>query len=307
MKKLDFGQQRKLRLNLWCWAFMTPSLLLYGLFQGWPILVSWYYAMLDWSGLSTRINFVGLQNFMEVAQDKYFWNAYLNSFKFMLGVVPLKLISALFIALILNNTRLKGRNAYRTVFFLPVISVASIIGIIMIFILGSGGPVNGFLLFAKVLKQPVNWLGDPKWAMIAVIVVSAWKNMGTDMIYWLAGLQSVPQELYEAARVDGANAFNTFRYITFPLILPIGAIITLLDVVGSLKVFDIIKTMTEGGPFFATDVVATYIYRYAFSSEMGLPRLGYASAAGIFFGLTIVVIAVLQSVITKSVKRPQQN
>ncbi len=307
MRQPLFYKQRQRRINLWCWAFLAPTLVLYILFQGWPIIASWYYAMLDWSGMSTHINFVGLKNFQEVAADRYFWNAYLNSFKFTVGVVPLQLVSALVIALVLNNVRLKGRNIYRTIFFLPVVTVASIVGIIMIFIWGPNGPVNGVLQSLQILKTPLNWLGDIKLAMGTVIIIFTWKNMGTNMIYWLAGLQSVPQELYEAAKVDGANSVNTFRFVTLPLIMPIGIVIALLNVVGSLKVFDIIKTMTEGGPFFATDVVATYIYRYAFSSEMGLPRLGYASAAGIFFGLTIILIAVLQALITKGLKRGQAD
>lgn len=300
-------KKRSRRINLWCWFFLTPALALYIMFQGWPIIASWYYAMLDWSGLSTNITFVGLQNFKEVAMDKYFWNAFYNSFKFTLGVVPVQLVVALIIAVMLNNARLKGKNFYRTLFFLPVITVASIVGIIMIFIWGPNGPVNTLLMSLKIMKEPVNWLGDYKTAMGTVILIFSWKNIGTNMIYWLAGLQGVPQELYEAAKVDGANSFNTFRYVTLPLVLPIGAVIALLNIAGSLKVFDLIKTMTEGGPFFSTDVIATYIYRYAFSSEMGLPRLGYAAAAGIFFGISIVLIAIIQSVLMKIIKREQQD
>jgi multiple sugar transport system permease protein len=185
--------------------------------------------------------------------------------------------------------------------FLPVVTTASIVGIIMIFIWGSNGPVNSLLMNLKLIKLPVNWLGDGKIALNTVILIGVWKGLGVDMIYWLAGLQSIPRDLYEAASVDGANSFRTFFYITLPNLLPMGAVIALLDIVGSLKVFDIIKTMTEGGPFFSTDVVGTYIYRFAFSSELGEPRLGYACAAGVFFGLTIIVIGSLTSFANKMV------
>ncbi|GAA0179146.1 sugar ABC transporter permease [Clostridium sediminicola] len=276
--------------NLWCWAFMIPTITLYLLFTGWPIINSFYYATLNWSGLGVNKDFVGMANIIAVAKDPYFWNAFFNSFKYMFGIVPLQLMLGLALALIVNNKALKFSTAYRTLFFLPVVTTASIVGIIMIFILGTDGPVNFIATNLGLIDQPVNWLGDPKYSLVTVILVGTWKGLGTNMIYWLAGLQSIPNELYEAAKVDGCNRKQTFRHITLPLIIPIGSVIALLNVVGSLKVFDIIKTMTNGGPFFTTDVVSTYIYRYAFSSEMGMPRLGYASAAGIFFGITIIII-----------------
>ncbi len=288
------------RIALWCWLFVTPNLIFYAMFQGWPIVINWYYATLDWSGLSSNITYLGLGNFKELIADPYFWNAYANSFTFMLGAVPLLLILALFAALILNNPLLKLASMYRTLVFIPVVTTASIVGIIMVYIWGSDGAVNYALMKLGLLEQPINWLSDPGWAMFTVIIIYVWKNLGMNMIYWIAGLQSIPRELYEAARVDGANHARTFLHITLPLIVPIGLVILLLNVAGALKVFDLIKTMTDGGPFYATDVVSTYIYRFAFSSEMGLPRLGYASAAGIFFAFSIVLIAIVQTVVQRS-------
>lgn len=294
------------KVHLWCWLFITPNLILYVMFIGWPIIIGWYYSLLDWSGLSAK-TFVGLQNFKEVMTDTYFWGAYANSFKFMLGAVPLQMVSSLLIAVMLNNPKLRFASAYRTLVFLPVVTTASIIGIIMVYIWGADGAVNFLLMKLHLIPKPINWLSDAKWAMFTVIIIYVWKNLGINMVYWLAGLQSVPRELYEAARVDGANHVRTFFHITLPLILPIGAVILLLNIAGALKVFDLIKTMTDGGPFFATDVVSTYIYRYAFSSELGLPRLGYASAAGMFFAFTIVVIALVQSMISRRFKKPGEE
>ncbi|MCS7464130.1 sugar ABC transporter permease [Paenibacillus doosanensis] len=289
-------------IQRWCWLFIAPNLLFYAMFQGWPIVINWYYALHDWSGISSDIQYVGLQNFKDIIHDLYFWKAYANSFKFMLGSVPLLLVLALLIALVLNNPKLRGAAVYRTLYFIPVVTTASIVGIIMVYIWSSDGAVNFMLTSLGILDAPVNWLGDANWAMFTVIMIYVWKNLGMNMIYWLAGLQTVPRELYEAARVDGATHFRTFVHITLPQIMPIGLVILLLNIAGSLKVFDLIKTMTEGGPFYATDVVSTYIYRYAFSSEMGLPRMGYASAAGIFFAFTIVLIAVIQAWINGRMK-----
>jgi len=258
--------------------------------------------MLDWSGLTSDSTFVGMRNFIDVANDPYFWNAFKNSFKFMLGVVPLHLALPLIVAFILNRPGLRGASFYRTLIFLPVVTTTSIVGIIMVFIWSSDGAVNGALISLGILDSPTDWLGNADWAMFTVVLVSVWKNFGVNMVYWMAGLQGIPKDLYEAAEVDGARGVSLFFRITVPLLLPIGAVILLLNVVNSLKAFDLVKTMTNGGPFFATDVVSTYIYRYAFSSEMGLPQLGYASAAGIFFAITISVLAILQHVITKRIK-----
>lgn len=281
---------------------MTPNLVFYALFQGWPIVINWYYSLLDWSGLSSNVSFVGLDNYKELFTDPYFWKAYGNSFVFMLGAVPLLLISSLFAALILNNPLLRLAKMYRTLFFIPVVTTASIVGIIMVYIWGSNGAVNYILQKLHLLESPINWLSDAQWAMFTVIIIYTWKNLGMNMVYWLAGLQSISRDLYEAAKVDGANSVNMFFYITLPLLVPVGAVILLLNVAGALKVFDLIKILTDGGPFFATDVVSTYIYRFAFSSEIGLPRLGYASAAGMSFALTIALIALVQLLVSKSIQ-----
>lgn len=297
-----YAKKYKRRKVLFCWLFLAPTIVLFGMFTGWPILTSFYYAMFDWPGYGTVENFVGLGNFIEVAKDPYFWKAYGNSFVFMIGVVPIHVFVALLLAMVLNNAALKFAKVYRTLFFLPVITTASIVGIIMIFILGANGPVNSLLQFLRIIKAPVNWLGDPRYALGTVILVSAWKNLGTNMVYWLAALQSIPPELYEAGKIDGCNKRQLFQYITVPTIAPIGAVIALLNIVGSLKAFDMIKTLTNGGPFFATDVVSTYIYRYAFSSELGLPRMGYAASAGIFFGLTVIAVGMISNSIKNRIE-----
>ena len=142
----------------------------------------------------------------------------------------------------------------------------------------------------------MHWLGQANTALLTVIVVSVWKGFGTNMLYWLAGLQSIGEDLYEAARVDGANAIQTFLHITIPLLKPIGLVILLLQLVGSLKVFDLVKVMTNGGPFFATETVSLFIYRYAFGQ---VSRLGYASAAGIFFGVAAMILSIIQGLLVK--------
>ena len=275
-------------LNGWCWLFMAPAVIFYILFQGYPILCSIQYSLLDWSGLTSNAVFVGLKNYRELLHDELFWNAFVNSFRYTLMIVPLELAVSLFLAYMLNDEKMKGRSAYRTMFFIPVVTTASVVGIIMIFILGVQGPVNHVLMTLHLIDAPINFLGNAKYAMPTLVLISLWKDCGTYMIYWLAGLQGVSKDVYEAATVDGANRRQTFFHIVLPLIAPVGGIIAILCAINSLKVFDIVKTMTEGGPFYATDVIATYVYRSAFSSEIGMPRLGYASAAALFFGAVVI-------------------
>lgn len=206
----------KWKIQAWCWAFLFPTMALFVLFQGWPIVASLYYATLDWSGLTSDSTYVGSQNFIDVAKDPYFWNAYKNSFKFMLGVVPLHLIVPLIIAVLLNQPKARGASIYRTLIFLPVVTTTSIVGIIMVFIWGSDGAVNDALVKLGLLDVPINWLGDAEWAMFTVVIISVWKNLGINMVYWMAGLQGIPRELYEAAEVDGARGYKLFFHITVP-------------------------------------------------------------------------------------------
>lgn len=284
-----------MRKNMWCWVFMLPTLLLYILFQGYPIITSAWYSMLDWSGMTMNATFVGLQNFKELLADPLFRNSVANSFKYMIFSVPIQLILSLVIAYILTSIIKKGATVFRTMYFIPVITTASIVGIIMIFIFGGTGPINQVLALLGI--DTINFLGDEKTALFTVVLIGIWKDLGTYMIYWIAALQSVSQDVYEAAKIDGAGKFRTFTDVVFPLILPIGGVITVLCVIGSLKVFDIVQTMTNGGPYFATDVVATFVYRTAYSSTTGSPRLGYASAAALLFGLMVVTIGIVLNLV----------
>lgn len=286
--KLMHAKRRKLQY-IWCWIFILPTTLFYAGFQAWPIASSVYYSTLDWSGIGSDRTFVALDNFKELLNDQWFWNAFANSFKYMLYSVPLLIVLSLFLAVLLNEKTLRLRSAFRTMFFLPVITTASIVGIIMMFIWSPTGAINGVLQLFGVEKS-INFLGQATLALPTVAVIGVWKDVGIYMIYWLAALQSVPQDVIEAAQIDGAGKWQVFRYITLPIILPIGAVISLLAIINSLKVFDIVQTMTAGGPFFATDVMGTFVYRTAYASSVGMPRLGYASAAAMLFGVCIITI-----------------
>jgi len=292
----DQGKPLRQRLwaARWCYLFALPNLILAGMFTFYPTVMSWYFSFLDWSGFTSDKEWVGFENFREIINDSFFWDAYVRSFLFMAVAVPIQVVLALIVALILNDQSYKLGPFFRTVFFLPVVTSAAIIGIVMTFVFSPfNGPVNKFLLQMNLTDRPIDFLGDPDTALWTVAGVWIWKWFGITMIYWLAALQVVPQELYEAARIDGANRWSLHKDITLPMVFPFAVVIVLITVVGSLNVFGLVQTMTGGGPFFASEVMEVYIYRNAFG-ESGIPRLGYASAAALFFGITVLGLSLLQ-------------
>jgi ABC-type sugar transport system permease subunit len=287
------------RKRLWCYLFIFPQLIMLLLFTIYPIIMSYVYSFFRWNGFGPLDEFIGFANFIETVYDPLFWNAFKNNFIFMFVLVLIQVPSALFVALLLNASWLKGATFYRTIFFLPVVTTTAVVGIVMRFIFGAyKGFVNEVLLKLRIIDQPIDWLGSIDTALIIVIVVGIWKNFGMKMIYWLAGLQSLPKDLFEAARVDGASPVQAFKYITIPLLIPVGSVILLLSAVNALHVFDLVKSMTEGGPAFSTDMVDLYIYRYAFGGQ-GEARVGFASAAGIFYGIAVLLISVVLGLLVK--------
>jgi multiple sugar transport system permease protein len=279
----------------WCYLFILPNLVLSAMFTFYPAVMSWYFSLLNWSGFTSDREWVGLDNFRQIVQDEFFWNAYQKSFLFMVVAVPVQVILAFIVALILNDASYKLGPFFRTVFFLPVVTSAAIIGLVMTFVFSPfNGPVNKILLNTDLIDRPIDFLGDPDTALWTVAAVWIWKWFGITMIYWLAALQVVPQETYEAARLDGAGRFALHKDITLPMIAPFAMVIVLITVVGSLNVFGLVQTMTQGGPYFASEVMEVYIYRNAFGDN-GIPRLGFASAAALFFGVTVFAISLVQA------------
>ncbi|MGI8483110.1 MAG: carbohydrate ABC transporter permease [Thermomicrobiales bacterium] len=288
---------KRLWTDRWSYIFMLPSLVLIAMFSFYPIVASWYYSLLDWSGVSSERTFIGLDNYREIIKDPFFWDAFRRSFLFVVATVPLEVGLSLVVAVILNDRALRFAPVFRTLFFIPVVTTTAIMSIVMSFVVGAfNGPVNQALITLRILNTPVDWLGNPDTALWTMAIIGVWKWFGQPMIYWLAALQTIPQDVYEAAKVDGASAPRIFRTITVPLLIPFALIILLIITVGNLNVFALIQAATNGGPFFATETMELFIYRNAFGANTGSftePRLGYASAAGIIFGVCIMAISLL--------------
>lgn len=278
----------------WIAMFLAPTLVVFLLFILWPLLASLYYSFFQWNGFGAMPTYwVGLRNYQDLFQDRRFWNAFRNTIVFVVANNAIKLPLTLVIAYMLNNPKLRFSNAYRTGLFLPMVSSTAIIGIVMTFILNPwNGPLNQMLVSAGIMERPMDFLGNQHTALLVVILVEVWHYSGQYIIYWLAGLQSVPRELYDAAEVDGANSVQTFFRITIPVLKPVIIIVSLLGVVMSLRVFDIVMAMTGGGPAYSTDVIGTFIYRNAFGTSS--PRIGYSSAVAVLFGLLIMAFGIMQ-------------
>jgi raffinose/stachyose/melibiose transport system permease protein len=297
---------QRMRDHVWAYIFLTPFIVLTSVFVLYPIVGSIRYAFYNWNGFSEPTQFVGFRHFIEVASDKYFWNAFWHSVTYTVVLVPIQLTLALILALVLNNPKLRGAGFYRALYFLPVVTSMAVVGIVIGLLLNRiSSNLPEWVVDSKIIKPELGILGDPKLVMPVIIAVGVWHSLGVNMVYFLAALQGVPKELYEAATVDGAGKTAKFWHITVPMIRPVGVIILFFAILGSLGVFDIVWVLTKGGPFYASDVVSTYIYSYTFSTDRGASQanFGYASAASLFMSLMILGLTVVQTVAVARAKR----
>jgi raffinose/stachyose/melibiose transport system permease protein len=260
--------------------FLLPALTLFFLFVIYPIFRSIYYSMFDWKGFGPAVDFIGLGNYKKILNDAVF----LKSIKNVLLIITLSLGLQLPIALILAvlvGRDLPGRSFFRTVFFLPYVLSEVNTGI-MWMLLYNPDPERGFLNSILVLigLQPVAWLADMNVVIYAVFITLTWKYFGFHMMLYLAGLQNIPREIEEAARIDGANAVQNFFRITLPLLSSTIKTSVYMSVLGSIQQFVLIWVMTRGGPVNASETMATYMYRFGFVRF----QLGYGAAVAIKIG-----------------------
>ncbi len=300
---------RRMREHAWGYVMLLPLIVLTLTFVIYPIFGSIRYAFYNWDGFGEPEQFVGLRHFITVANDKYFWNAFQHTITYTVVLVPVQLLLALILALVLNDPRLRFSNFYRAVYFLPVVTSAAVIGVVLgLMFARISANFPQWMIDAKLVNPMLGIVNDPRLIMPTIIAVGIWHTLGYNMVYFLAALQSVPRELYEAATMDGAGRWAKFAHITIPMLRPIGTIITFLAILGSLGVFDIVWVLNKGGPFYASDVVSTYIYGYTFTSTRGgsTANYGYASAAALFMSTLVLGLTALQIIVVRRANR-QRN
>ena len=285
--------------NRYPFYFAVPALLLYGTFFIIPSLSGIVYAFTDWSSYSDEVNFVGLKNFIKLfSSNEHYLGYFSNTFIFTAVTIVLKTVVGLGLALLLNEGIKRFVNLYRVLIYVPTVLPFIVVGLIFRSILHPAtGLLNTFLRAIGLDAIAMQWLVDPHVALYSVMVVDTWKGVGYIMVILLAGLQTIPKEYYEAAEVDGANAWWRFWYITVPLLMPAIVIVTVLNVLYGLRVFDIVYAMTNGGPGYATEVLQTGIFK-AFSQ--GQYGLGTALSSVLF----IILIAAGYGVIRLLERQP---
>lgn len=274
----------KTRESVAAWFFLLPGFAGFLVFVFGAVAVSFFLSFLQWDML-TPAKFVGLENYVRlIAYDKTFHLVLKNTIVFVLGTVPTRVILGLLFALALVRN-IPARAFFRAAIFLPVIIPTVAAAMVFRWIFNADfGLMNEFLYSIGFSNLP-RWFSDPKWAMNAVIILSVWKDVGFSTVLFMAGLESIPSSLYEAAWLDGANKWKSFVYITLPLLSPTTFFVIVINVISSFQVFDQAYVLTGGGPGNATNTIVYYIYNNAFQWF----RMGYASAvAWLLFGIIFV-------------------
>lgn len=276
--------------KLGIYLFTLPALLIYIVFLIIPILGALYFSVVEWNGIKgSPLEFVGFKNYLKVFGDKLFHTSTLNLLKMVFFSVLFHTPIALLLAVSLN-TKFKGYRFFKVIYFVPTIFPLTAIGLLWYFIFMPNGSLNSLLETVGLDTLVQGWLINPSTAMAAIIFVNIWAGIGYYMVIMLAGLTTIPEELYEAAEIDGATPVNKFFYITIPMLKPIISLCILLDIIGTVKVFDLIFVMTEGGPNGLTNLPTTLMYYEAFRYD----NYGVGSAIGIII-LAIALFLTLGS------------
>jgi multiple sugar transport system permease protein len=290
------------------WVFITPALILFIVFLFGPVLFAFYISLHKWELVRPERTWVGLQNYRDLMHDNDFWTAFRNTVWYAAGVVPAQTITGLVLA-VLANRKIRGKTFFRTAFYFPSISSSVVISIIFLWMYSRRGFINyalekiGFptpqpvwlanpkgvvaMLLDHVGIHDVSiWLAGPSVALLAIMMLNIWTTTGTMMVIFLAGLQDVPNDVYEAASLDGASRWRMFRDITVPLLKPVTAFVVIVGLIGSFQVFDQIWVMSSGGPQKTTTTLVYLIYTEAFEFGRGF---GYASAIATILFLILLI------------------
>jgi multiple sugar transport system permease protein len=283
---------RKLRVLVVPYMFVLPQLALFSVFMFFPLGYALFISFHNWDMVGEP-DFIGAANFVRLVHDQVFWFALRNTLVYVAGTVPLSIGAGLLLANALNRP-MRGRGIFRSIFFLPVVVSAVVTALAATWVFNDNyGLLNRLLIFLGL--APVNWLSSPAWSMISLILTTIWLRLGFCMTIYLAALQTIPSTLYEAARIDGASKLQLFFTVTIPMLRPTTLFLTIICVIYSFHVFDLIFVMTGGGPGYSTIVLVQYIYNMAFlTSEMG-----YACAIGMALFALILSVTILRWLISR--------
>lgn len=269
-------------------VFVLPSVALFLVFGLYPFVRTVMLSFSEWNGISPEIKWVGLANYVSIFNDPIWWLSVVNGLFFAVTALVFMNGLALVLAVVVNQLR-RGQQIYQLIYYLPSILSGIVVAIIWKWLYQPlGGPLNQMLAFLG--GQPQAWLADSRTAAWAVAVASMWAGIGNPFLLFLAGLQGIPKDVIEAARIDGASEVRVFQHIILPLLIPVIVLVSVLTFLGAMQIFNLIVAMTNGGPGYTTEVPVLRIYREAFRSL----HFGYAAALSIVFGVMLLLMSALQ-------------
>lgn len=285
---LVIARQRPLLsvINPTAWMFILPAATIYLIFHLLPFVQTIWLGFHKWDGASPDRTWVGLQNYVDATKDEIFWRALSHNLVFVVLNVALPIFIGLLLATLVSNVE-RGRTTYRFLLFLPYVLSLAVCGIIWGRIYDPNiGIINQTLRGVGFADLTRPWLGDPSFVLVAIILAGVWHAFPFAMMIYLAGLQGIDQTLYEAARLDGANGVQTFQHVTLPGLTNVTTLLVSSAFIGGLTAFTLVWTMTQGGPFYASEVIATYIYKRAFEDVY----VGYGSALSVALALLALLV-----------------
>ncbi|MFA6505731.1 MAG: sugar ABC transporter permease [Treponemataceae bacterium] len=283
---------------------LLPMFIGFMVFTVYPILWVLRWAWFEYAGYGNAL-FVGLDNFVRAfTRDSNFWNAMLNTFYLAFAKLILEMPLSIALAFFVNK-QVKGSSILRIIYFLPTVFSIAVIGLIFVILFSAyNGIVNALLVHSGILRSNINWFANRWLSLTVVLLVSLWSTFGLNMIYFLMGLQNIPEELYECSTLDGASGARQFFSITIPLLAPVMQIVFMLSMLGTMRIADLILVMTNGQPGGSTEVVMTYIFKFffAYGDASGRSQYGYGSALAIITGIILTIITVIYLRMSRKLK-----
>ncbi|MEC0228261.1 carbohydrate ABC transporter permease [Paenibacillus alba] len=288
------------------YLFVFPSFLLTVVLGVYPIGWAIRYMFYDYKGFGDA-SFIGFDNFRRLFEDSEYWHSVLNTFVYAGGKLLITLPLSLILAVILNQ-KLRGRNWLRAIYFMPTIISSAVMAVVFFIIFNSyNGILNQYLLKFHIISERIDWLG-PKHAMLTTILIAAWGAVGNYMLLFLAGLQNIPNDVYESSSLDGANKWQQFWYLTIPMLGPVLQIVIMLAIINSLKGYESIMVLTEGGPVGKTEVMYLYVYKLFFPTPSGSvtdQQFGYGSAVGFVTAVIVGIITLAYHAMSRRLNKLQ--
>lgn len=279
------------------WLFLLPSLIIIVVFLIIPIIEAFRWSLLDYKLIADTSEFVGFANFKEIFTDDMFWKAFVNTILFVIIVLPMNILLPMILAALVNQ-KIRAVGLFRVLYYVPVVTPIVVGALMWKMLYSENGAVSNFLVSIGILDSGMNFLTNSSTALVAVAFITAWKGLGYYMVMYLANLQSIPNQVYEAASIDGANTFQQFTKITMPMLVPSITLVSVLTIVNGLKVFEEIALTTNGGPAGATTTLVMYIYNKFMDLDVSI-----ASAAGI----VLLVLAIIGSLIQMGLTRKRED